>query len=182
MFRRAESTSPVGKLSAALFDERARVVRFGLTGTTAAVIQLLLLRLFESWGAPALLANGAAFLLATQANFLMSQAFTWRDRLARTQRLGGHWTRYHSTVAGTALLNIIVFAVAATVLPSTASSFAPAGPFDFPVPPSHRLGTRHGALKTCRGRLDSWAPPAQLPWTSWPRHRRGQLVFVGATP
>ena len=59
-----------------LRSPRLRPLRFALTGGTAGLVQLGLLRGFEVIGLAALPANGLAFLLAAQLNFLLSQAFT----------------------------------------------------------------------------------------------------------
>jgi len=103
-------------LAAVLLSGRARIIRFALTGATAGLLQLGLLNLFERFGWPVLLANGLAFLLATQANFWLSQAFTWRDRRANARGLPERWLRFHAAVAGSALLNMATFAVVSTSL------------------------------------------------------------------
>ena len=102
---------------AALLARRARILRFGLTGGAAALLQLALLIAFERLAWPTLLANGVAFALAAQFNFAASQTFTWGDR-PDTGRLAARWLRYHGAIAGSALLNMAVFAVASRGLPS----------------------------------------------------------------
>jgi len=99
----------------------ARLLRFALTGGSAALLQLALLTAFERLGWPGLVANGAAFVLATQFNFCASQTFTWGDRPA-TGGLSDRWLRYHAAVAGAALLNMAAFAVASRALPSVAAA------------------------------------------------------------
>ena len=106
------------RLLAALLTGRARIVRFALTGATAGLLQLALLNVLERDGWPALLANGVAFLVATQANFWLSQSFTWRDRRADARSVPGRWLRFHAAVAGSALLNMATFAVLSTSLSS----------------------------------------------------------------
>jgi putative flippase GtrA len=103
---------------AALLSGRARIIRFALTGATAGLLQLGLLNLLERYGWPVLVANGVAFLLATQANFWLSQVFTWRDRRANARGLPERWLRFHAAVAGSALLNMATFAVVSTSLSS----------------------------------------------------------------
>jgi putative flippase GtrA len=104
-------------LTAALFSSRARFARFALTGMTAALVQLALLHLFTVRGISHLVANGVAFLVATQVNFGLSQVFTWRDRWTGLVGVMQRWLTYHGSVAGTALLNMAVFAAASTFLP-----------------------------------------------------------------
>src|SRR5689334_14926419 len=117
----AHSLSP-RQLTAALFSTRARPARFALTGATAALIQLALLHLFTVRGVSQLIANGFAFVLATQVNFGLSQVFTWRDRWTGMVGVVQRWLTYHGSVAGTALLNMAVFAAASTVLPPLAAA------------------------------------------------------------
>src|SRR5690349_15397575 len=57
-----------------------RLLRFGLTGGTAALIQLGLLEWLIARGTGGLAANAVAFIVAAQVNFWLSQSFTWRDR------------------------------------------------------------------------------------------------------
>jgi putative flippase GtrA len=113
---------PPARGAALLFSGRARIVRFALTGGLAALLQLGLLALFERVGWPAMLANGVAFVLATQANFVLSSAFTWSDRPLDEAGLSGRWLRYHAAVAGSAVLNMAVFAAADRVLPTLVAS------------------------------------------------------------
>ena len=81
-------------------------------------------------GAAPLLANAIAFLVAAQVNFLLSQAFTWADRptdAALGESVGRRWARFHLAIAGTAVLNMLVFAVARLVAPSLVASAAGIG-------------------------------------------------------
>ena len=106
-------------------SSRLRPLRFALTGGTAGVVQLVMLRCLEGVGVPGLLANGLGFLISAQVNFLLSQAFTWADRgldRAAGETLGRRWARYHVAIAGTALLNMLVFAVARMALPDLVAS------------------------------------------------------------
>jgi putative flippase GtrA len=103
---------------------RARLARFALTGGAAGLLQLGLLALFVRLGWPALVSDAAAFALATQANFALSQGFTWADRPADVGGLRARWLRYHAAVGGSALLNMAVFAAADRVLPSLAAAAA----------------------------------------------------------
>jgi putative flippase GtrA len=103
----------------------ARLVRFAITGGSAGLIQLGLLRLLEGLGVTPILANALGFLFAAQANFLLSQTFTWADRPpddALGEGLGQRWLRFHLAIAGTAVLNLAIFAVASAVLPDLVAS------------------------------------------------------------
>ena len=102
-----------------------RLVRFGLTGGMAGIVQLGLLRLFEAVDAAPVAANALGFLVAAQLNFAISQLFTWADRPlagAPGDSLSRRWLRFHVAIAGTALLNMLVFAVARTVAPDLVAS------------------------------------------------------------
>ena len=105
---------------AGLLSERARPLRFAITGGFAGLLQLGLLFLLVGRGAAPLPANALAFLAAAQVNFLLSQAFTWRDRpLIKSPRtvLFQRWLAFHACISGTAALNLAVFAVALQVMP-----------------------------------------------------------------
>src|SRR5262249_42300521 len=54
-----------------------------------------------------------------QVNFWLNLRFTWRDRAASAgpRALLVRWARFHGAVAGTAVLNMAVFALASTELP-----------------------------------------------------------------
>ncbi len=102
-----------------------RLLRFGLTGGVAGLVQLGLLRSFEAAGVVPLVANALGFLLAAQLNFTISQLFTWADRPldgALGDSLGRRWLRFHAAIAGTALLNMLVFGMARASLPDLAAS------------------------------------------------------------
>jgi putative flippase GtrA len=163
---------------------RRRGLRFAVTGAVAAILQLVILRA-ETWlGWDSLLANVAAFALAAQVNFVLSQQFTWRDRpaaqvvpFARLRR----WLRFHAGICGTALLNLGVFAVSRTMLPTLLAALlgiAVAGIVNylladhFVFRPPGRGATRHlgHARATARSRT---SPPER----EWPRalHRRVQV-------
>jgi putative flippase GtrA len=104
-------------LIATLRERRAHLARFALSGATAGLLQLLLLQVLSSFGWPRLVGNAVAFLVATQANFCLGQWFTWRDRSDASRSLARRWATYHGSVAVTAVLNMVVFAVASTALP-----------------------------------------------------------------
>lgn len=100
-----------------------RIMRFALTGGTAGLTQLALLKLFVDGGWPELGANAVAFLLAAQLNFILSCTFTWRDRRAN-RSLARCWLAFHGSIAGMAVVNMVVFAAARTVAPAMLASIA----------------------------------------------------------
>ncbi len=106
-----------------LFSPRARPLRFAITGGLAGLLQLTLLGLLTRHGWSPLVANTVAFLLAAQFNFVVSNLFTWRDRRT-TQSLGGRWLAFHGSIASMAVVNLVVFAVARTMLPDLLASAA----------------------------------------------------------
>jgi len=113
----------MGRWGTMILSDRARPLRFAVVGGTAGVIQLTLLALLERHGWPALPANAVAFLCAAQVNFLLSATFTWGDR-AHGVALRRRWAAFHGSIAGMAVLNMLVFAVARTVWPSLVASGA----------------------------------------------------------
>jgi len=106
----------VPRLVSLVLSERARPLRFVVTGGVAAVVQLTLLALLTYEGMHALPANVVAFVIAAQVNFLLSQAFTWHDR--SEGGLARRWVVFHSSIAAAALINLAVFALAHRVMPS----------------------------------------------------------------
>jgi putative flippase GtrA len=103
-----------------------RVPRFVLTGGLAGLTQLALLKLFINQGIHALPANLIAFLLAAQLNFVLSNAFTWADRRPG-HAMWRRWSAFHGSIASMAIVNMIVFAFAHTVMPVSAASVAGIG-------------------------------------------------------
>jgi putative flippase GtrA len=72
-------------------------------------------------------ANAVALLLSTQVNFVLSYLFTWRDRRPHAGTAPVvllRWVAYQGSVAGTALLNMLVFVAARAVLPPLVASAA----------------------------------------------------------
>jgi putative flippase GtrA len=89
------------------------------------VCQLVLLTLFTwcGWGADA--AEVVAFLLATQANFVLSSYLTWRDRLAAPGEATAAWRRwvaYQGSTAAMAAVNLAVYRLAHPILPLQAAA------------------------------------------------------------
>ncbi|MCC6382745.1 MAG: GtrA family protein [Dehalococcoidia bacterium] len=99
------------RLAWALRPWRARVLRFATTGALSGLSQVGLLALLLHLGLRAWPANMAAFATASQANFALSNWFTWGDR-RRAGNLASRWLRFMSTITLTALLNLGVFTFA----------------------------------------------------------------------
>jgi putative flippase GtrA len=113
-----------------LLSERARPLRFAVTGGLAGLLQLALLALLTRHGWNSILANAVALLLSTQVNFALSHVFTWRDRRPHEGTEGTppvvlvRWAAYQGSVAGTALLNMLVFVATRGLLPPLVASAA----------------------------------------------------------
>jgi putative flippase GtrA len=97
------------------------VLRFGMIGSLAGLTQLALLLSFQRVGWHALVANATAFVLAAQLNFILSHVFTWRDRPSH-RSLARRWLAFHGSIASMALVNMAVFAVASTAVPTLAAA------------------------------------------------------------
>jgi len=109
-----------------VLSSAARPLRFAGTGGTAGAAQLLLLILMTHGGWNAILANGAAFLIAAQVNFVLSVTFTWRDRCSAGS-LTRRWFLFHASIALMALVNMLIFALTRSVLPTAVASLAGIG-------------------------------------------------------
>jgi len=110
-----------GRTRTFLLSDAARPLRFVFTGGSSAIVQLVLLALLTRHGWDELLANVVAFAVAAQVNFALSYAFTWRGRAGR-HALWRRWLMFHGSIAGTGLLNILIFAAARHVLPALVAS------------------------------------------------------------
>jgi putative flippase GtrA len=97
------------------------MARFIAVGALASALQVALLAFLTGHGWDAFLANVAAFLLSAQVNFALSAAFTWRDR-AHGAPLWRRWLLFHGSIAGTAVLNQLVFLLARLALPALLAS------------------------------------------------------------
>lgn len=110
---------------AALLSPVARPLRSACTGGIAALLQLGLLDTLVHGRVTPLLANAAALVVSTQINFILSYLFTWYDRRPpqRVSRVVLRWwATYQGSSAGTAALNLLVFAVARAGLPLLAAA------------------------------------------------------------
>ncbi len=110
-----------GRARTLLLSDAARPVRFAFSGGAAAVVQLVLLALLTRHGWDEFPADIVAFLVSAQVNFALNYTFTWRGRSVR-QTLWRRWLMFHGSIAGTGLLNIMVFATARHVLPALVAS------------------------------------------------------------
>jgi putative flippase GtrA len=99
----------------------ARPLRFIITGGLAGLVQLGLLALLTHHGWDAFLANSLALLVAAQLNFALSAVFTWGDRFQLTS-VPRRWLLFQGSIAGTALLNMLIFTAAHTVFPVLVAS------------------------------------------------------------
>jgi putative flippase GtrA len=89
-----------------------RIARFAAVAVLCTLLQLLILADLAALGVSKVLANGLGFALAAQVNFVLSTAWTWRDRPAR--RAGRRsqvtrWVMFNATAAGALAANELVF-------------------------------------------------------------------------
>ncbi len=110
-----------------LLSDVARPLRFACIGGITAVIQLSILELLITHGWKAIVANVIAFLLSAQVNFLLSSLFTWHDRRVKNEAgrlkiIVIRWLSFHGSIAGTALLNELVFIIASSIVPTLLAS------------------------------------------------------------
>jgi putative flippase GtrA len=111
----------LNRLRPLLLSSAARPLRFAGTGGLAGATQLILLALMTRHGWNAIAANAVAFLLAAQVNFALSMTFTWRDRF-ESGSLFRRWLMFHGTIALMALVNMAVFIVARSLVPTLMAS------------------------------------------------------------
>lgn len=104
-------------------SSQARLLRFAATGTVSGLTQIALLAALLHLGLRAWPANLAAFAAASQANFALSNWFTWGDRRGGV-RFTGRWFRFMSTIMLTALVNLGIFTVADGYVPSLLAACA----------------------------------------------------------
>ncbi len=107
-----------------MFSDSARWFRFACTGGLGAVVQLILLKIMTAYGWNPILANAIAFLVSAQVNFLFNSLFTWGDRRAHASFnvWFRRWLTFHSTIAGTAILNMLIFTIAHLFVPTLIAS------------------------------------------------------------
>ncbi len=110
-----------GRTRTLLLSDAARPLRFAFSGGAAAVVQLVLLALLTRHGWDEFAADIVAFLVSAQVNFALNYTFTWRGRTGR-HALWRRWLLFHGSIAGTGLLNILIFAAARHALPALVAS------------------------------------------------------------
>ncbi|HZP26805.1 MAG TPA: GtrA family protein [Dehalococcoidia bacterium] len=112
-----------------------RPLRFVAVGGLSGLVQLSILAALLDMGWDGLAANVLAFLLAAQCNFWASNVFTWGDRRAAPAvGILVRWARFHALIAGSAALNLTVFALARHVtseIPAAALGIAIGGATNF---------------------------------------------------
>lgn len=126
-------------LRRALLARFARPLRFAAVGVGCSLVQLTLLLCFRSLGIAALPANVAAYLLSAQLNFVLSNRFIWHDRWSShhsVHHLLRRWIAFHVSIAGTFVVNQILFIAARAVmadLPASALAIAITGVLNFVI-------------------------------------------------
>jgi len=105
--------------SSLLPEHWARPVRFAVVGGISGLAQLATLALLINSSVDPLVANAFGFAISAELNFLLSQTFTWRDRTRHDARdtMAARWLTFHMCIAGTAALNMAVFAVMRNEVP-----------------------------------------------------------------
>jgi putative flippase GtrA len=97
---------------------QARVLRFAAVGLSGVGVNLLVLHLLAGvLGVPEVLSSALAIEVSVVSNFLLHDAFTFRDRRADA-RAGwlGRLARYHAVSAGSALLQLGTFVLAGVAI------------------------------------------------------------------
>lgn len=99
-----------------------RPLRFGAVGLSCSGVQFAVLVALVQFGLSHYLANVAAIVVATQANFLLSSAVIWPDRSLAGRSAGARpylrrLAAFNLTSGGTLLLNEAVFVLALHLAP-----------------------------------------------------------------
>lgn len=137
---------------------RLRLVRFAVTGGVCSGLQLVLLYTLELLGWNPTAANAVGYLVSAQLNFVLSSWFIWGDR-----REGGpgrleiarRWVSFHGSIAGTAVLNLVVFAAARSTTGSLTAGvlgIAVSAVLNYLVQDRLVFGRRRGAGDTMQAR------------------------------
>jgi putative flippase GtrA len=107
----------------------SRPFRFIVVGVLTALLQIGILYWLLQYHWNATIANVIAFLLSAQANFLLNSLFTWQDRQepGKRESLLKRWIAFHGSIAGTGLLNNLVFLGAHIVMPTLVASLLGTG-------------------------------------------------------
>ena len=90
---------------------RPRIARFAVVAAACTLLQLLILADLAALGVGKVLANGLGFAISAQVNFLLSTAWTWRDRPRRPGRAGQvtRWAMFNATAVAALAANELVF-------------------------------------------------------------------------
>ena len=114
--RRPIGLSPAHLLHIFLHAEKARPLRFIVSGGPTAACQLGLLALLVHHGWPVIAANGLAVAITAQLSFALSIWFTWRGRQV-SRCLTRTWLLFHASISGTVALNLGVCTFGALLVP-----------------------------------------------------------------
>jgi len=90
-----------------------RLVRFGIVAASCTLLQQVLMLTLISWGTNDLVANGIAFGISAQVNFLLSAVFTFRDRDIdwSLRMIYRHWLPFNSIALCALVANEFAFAI-----------------------------------------------------------------------
>jgi len=107
----------------------SRVIRFCLVGGSGALINMGVLWALTGRGLYYLLAGSAAVLVATTWNFLLNDAFTWRDRRSASLRAkASKYVQYWTVTAVSSVVYLaILFLLTTLGLPYLASNLVGIG-------------------------------------------------------
>ena len=114
-----DRSSAAAALSQGRAATRPRLLRFALVGSICALVQLGLLHVLVQGDVQENVANLVAFGISVQANFVLSQFFTWRDRWTRgpgVARLMSRLFLFNGSAASTGAVNQGVFGLGNLVL------------------------------------------------------------------
>jgi putative flippase GtrA len=117
------SAESIRRLLPGSADPMARVMWFAFTGISAGMFQIVFLAGWLQADDNHRLGNLVSFLAAAQVNFVMNQALTWNETLRNSDspHLLRRWLRFHGAIAGTGVLNQVLFNVLVTWLPAMPS-------------------------------------------------------------
>lgn len=92
---------------------RIHLVRFGIVAAFCTLLQQVFMLTLIDWGVDDIAANGIAFGMSAQVNFLLSITFTFRDRgiVWSLRLIRTHWLPFNSTALCALAVNEVAFAV-----------------------------------------------------------------------
>ena len=90
-----------------------RLVRFGIVAVFCTLLQQVLMLTLINWEVNDLVANGIAFGISAQVNFLLSAVFTFRDRgmIWSLRVVYTHWLPFNSIALFALVANELAFAI-----------------------------------------------------------------------